>query len=169
MTRITRIKAKDIMQADVVLLNAATPIAEAIGTLEELEITGAPVVDSVGRLVGVLSSRDVTRKEHVREGRIAPGHGEFAMGEPFDEAGDEDTGEDVIYGKDDYSPAVLGDDTVADWMSPRVVSVEPEATLREVCRTMLAEHVHRVVVAKDGKVQGILSTFDVVGVVARAD
>lgn len=166
MTQIGRMKARDIMKTDVARLEASAPITEAIRMLEDLEITGAPVVDAAGRLVGVLSARDVTRSEHVRAGRITPQRGEFAMGGPIESETDEENDEDLILGREDFSPVMNGEDTVADWMNPNVVTVDPDNSLKTVCRRMLAEHVHRVIVAKEQKLMGILTSFDVVRLVA---
>ena len=167
MLQVSQLKARDIMQTDVVRLDASAPITEAIATLEDLEFTGAPVVDSSGRLVGVLSTRDVTRAEHVRAGRIAPEHGDWALTEPSGEEVEEDGSEQVILDKEDYSPAVMGQDTVRDWMNPRVVIVEPESTVKEVCRRMLKDHIHRVIVSKNGKLEGIITSFDIVRCIAE--
>jgi len=169
MTTIRPTKAKDLMKTDVARLDASAPITEAIRTLDDLEITGAPVVDGSGQLVGVLSSRDVTRAEHVTAGHLAPVRGEFTMGGPAQDERDEEADEELILGKEDYSPDVRGEDTVADWMNPKVVCVDPEDSLKRVCRRMVAEHVHRVIVAKNGRVLGILTSFDVVQHVAEAE
>jgi CBS domain-containing protein len=158
-------RARDLMSADVVRLDPSTPIEKAIEILDENEISGAPVTDGDGRLLGVLSARDVTRTEHVRSGRIEANRGDFSMSE-LD--GDEDEGnEDVVLGREDFSPAVAGTDTVGDWMNRHVVTVDPEASVRQLCRKMYEEHVHRVIVGKDGKVEGIITTFDIVRWVAE--
>ena len=167
MVKLAKMKVRDVMKSEVERLDPSMPIAEAIETLDDFEITGAPVTDESGRLLGVLSARDVTRREHVRAGRIAPEHGEFSMGEPFDEEPEEENGEDVIYSKEDYSPALIGQDTVAEWMNPKVITIGPDATVKEACRRMLKEHVHRLIVAEKGQLEGILSSFDIVQLVAE--
>lgn len=153
-------RARDLMSADVVRLDPSTPIERAIEILDENEISGAPVTDGDGRLLGVLSARDVTRTEHVRSGRIEANRGDFSMSAL--DSDEEEENEDVVLGREDFSPAVAGTDTVGDWMNRVVVTVDPDATVRHVCRRMYEEHVHRVIVAKDGKVEGIITTFDVV-------
>lgn len=161
------ILAKDLMNKDVVRLDAEDSIEVAIETLDENEISGAPVIDESGHLLGVLSARDVTRAEHVRSGRIEANRGDFSMSEPASEEEEGDGNEDIVMGREDYSPTVGGLDTVADWMNRRVVTVEPDTSLRNVCRKMYKEHVHRVIVAQDGKVEGIITSFDVVRWIAE--
>ena len=161
----TGTRARDLMSADVVRLDPSTPIERAIEILDENEISGAPVTDGDGRLLGVLSARDVTRSEHVRSGRIEANRGDFSMTELDTE--EDENNEDVVLGREDFSPAVSGPDTVGNWMNRHVVTVDPDATVRQVCRKMYEEHVHRVIVAKDDRVEGIITTFDVVRWVAE--
>jgi DNA-directed RNA polymerase specialized sigma24 family protein len=111
MNRTNSTQAKDIMQKDVVKLDASMPIESAIRTLDELDISGAPVVDENGGLLGVLTTRDVTRVEHVHSGRIEATRGEWTMSEPPSEEIDGDSNENAILEKEDYSPALLGSDT----------------------------------------------------------
>jgi CBS domain-containing protein len=51
-------------------------------------------------------------------------------------------------------------------MTKEIVRVSPEATLREVSRTMLKQRVHRVLVVAQGNLVGVISTFDLVRVLA---
>jgi CBS domain-containing protein len=161
-------RALDLMQKHVLKLDPGMPIERAIEALEENEIGGAPVVDASNRLVGILTKSDVTRSEHVRSGRIQPTRGEWSMSGPRGET-DEDREEDLILNMEDYTPAVRATDTVADWMSSGVVTVDPEASLVEVCREMSKHRIHRVVVARGASIEGIITSFDIVRFVAERD
>jgi predicted transcriptional regulator len=55
------IKVKDFMSASLVVLSPSTAILEAARQLVESRISGAPVVDQTGNLVGVLSEKDCMR------------------------------------------------------------------------------------------------------------
>ncbi|WP_348674319.1 CBS domain-containing protein [uncultured Abyssibacter sp.] len=55
------IKAKDYMTANLVTLSPDTNVMEAIRILLDKGISGAPVVDKMGRLVGLLSEKDCMR------------------------------------------------------------------------------------------------------------
>lgn len=167
MTTLTTLSAADLMQKNVAYLNVDDSIEEAISTFEGNRISGAPVVDRAGRLVGFLSSSDIARIEHVRDGRLDADR-DFAMAnaESEDESWSENLERDIL-GKEDYSSEVLGRQSVADWMNPDVISVEPDASLKDVCALMTKESIHRVLVVDDQTVKGIVSTFDVVRVLAR--
>ena len=51
-------KVKQYMDTEVHTLSPETPILEAVDFLLKHRVTGAPVVDAKGRLVGMLSERD---------------------------------------------------------------------------------------------------------------
>lgn len=52
---------KDYMSANLVTLSPSTPILEAARRLVEQRISGAPVLDQQGNLVGLLSEKDCMR------------------------------------------------------------------------------------------------------------
>lgn len=159
---LTEVTASDLMQTDVVTLAVEDKVEQAVAILEEYHIGGAPVVDSTGALLGFLSSHDVARTEHVREGRLATERGDYAGA--LDEDVEDD---DEFYSKDDYSPEILGSELVKDWMNPDVISVAPSTSLKEICKVMTAKSVHRVLVVEEERLRGIVSTFDVVRYLAQ--
>lgn len=53
------LRVKDVMSEALVLLRADTELDEAWGQLHERGVSGAPVLDASGRLVGVLSLSDL--------------------------------------------------------------------------------------------------------------
>ncbi len=162
------VKARDVMQTDVVTLPADAPISEAIRTLEEYHITGAPVVDAVGRAIGVLSVADIARGDHIQAGRLASDRHEYYLANPLEEELDDMRfGDEEIFAKDDYSGEVAGEQRVEDWMTPRVISVDPDSSLKVVCEIMAKESIHRVLVTEEDNVLGILSTFDIVRYLAE--
>lgn len=54
--------ASDVMVKDVITVNEKTPLKEVTKLFGEKHITGAPVVNADGQLVGVLSESDIIRK-----------------------------------------------------------------------------------------------------------
>ena len=52
-------RVRDLMTVDPVVINADAPAAKAERLLEERQITGLPVVDATGAVVGVLSRSDL--------------------------------------------------------------------------------------------------------------
>jgi CBS domain-containing protein len=58
--------AKDIMTADVVTVSSAATIKQAANLLTRQQISGAPVVDGRGRIVGIVSEADIVAKHGAR-------------------------------------------------------------------------------------------------------
>lgn len=53
----------DLMQLDLVLIRPDSTVKEAISSLATAHVSGLPVVDTDGRLVGVVSSTDIINAE----------------------------------------------------------------------------------------------------------
>ena len=53
--------ARDVMQTHLVTVEPELPLVDVHRLFVEEEITGAPVVDDTGRLLGVISSTDLLR------------------------------------------------------------------------------------------------------------
>lgn len=168
MKTLNDVTAGDLMQTEVITLEAGATIREAIETFEDYHIQGAPVVDSAGNLMGVLSATDVAKSGHVQADRIENDPGEYYVTDPLDELGpDGSRRSEEFYGKDEYSPEVLGEQTVGDWMTPKVISVHAETPIQEVCQLMVRESIHRVCVVHNSQLQGIVTTFDIVKWIAE--
>lgn len=152
--------ASDLMNPRVARLDPDTPVNDAATMLEADRISGAPVVDAAGRVLGVFSLADVARSKDADGPPTSSG--EFYMPrEGVDEEADE------FSFKTDYSPATLVTGTVAEWMSEDVVAVAPNDSAHEVCKRMLDRGVHRVLVLDGEELVGILSSFDVVRWIAE--
>lgn len=156
-------KAREIMQTDLVTLSTQDPISAAISTFEEYHITGAPVVDASGVPVGVLSVADIARSDHVQGGRLEAARYEYYFANPLEEQRDDSLfGDEEIFAKADYSDDVAGENRVGEWMTSKVISVDPDDDLVKVCAVMAKENIHRVLVTEESGVLGLISTFDIV-------
>jgi CBS domain-containing protein len=58
--------AKDIMTAEVVTVSSAATIKQAANLLTRQQISGAPVLDGRGRIVGIVSEADIVAKRGAR-------------------------------------------------------------------------------------------------------
>jgi CBS domain-containing protein len=145
-TRLLTLKAVDVMTSKLVTLVATDSVAAAVATLERHQITGAPVVDDAGRVIGVFSLWDFVRSQ-TRPGRSANQNPENPPQKSPEGA---------------RPPALAEAATVAEWMSRTEGTVPRDQLLVEVARTMCMAHWHRVpVVMGDGQLVGIISTMDV--------
>lgn len=153
------LQAKDIMSTDLLTLNEDTPVSEALATLEDYQISGAPVLSAGGDCVGVFTSTDVVKRDVTLEEGETPRSGEYFASDPFEEGLD-------YFSKEDYDDKVLGRDTVGQWMSTKVHSVAPFTPLESICRTMVDLRIHRLLVMKGQRLEGLISTLDVVRLLA---
>ena len=167
-TQSTRPTVKDVMQKEVVTLASGATIQEAVQTFEEYHITGAPVTDAGGRVIGVLSLADIARDDHVRAGRLQADRWEYYLANPLEEERDDSaSGDEPFFDREDFSDAVASEQRVEDWMTPRVISVDPTMDLIELCKVMTEQSIHRVLVTEENAVMGIVSTTDVVRYLAE--
>lgn len=165
----TTVHARDLMHSELVKLDADASLTSAVETLNDAGVSGAPVVDASERLVGVFTLRDAARGE-VEAGQSYGQRDAAAPAVPDWDADDLDDGERierVVSMREDYGPGNAGVASVGDWMNPNVLSVAPDADLREVCRLMADERIHRVFVVEGRKLVGVVSALDVVAHVAR--
>lgn len=169
MTAMNHTRSADVMRQDVLTLSPNDTIRRALEVFEELHIGGAPVVDVSGRLVGVLTLSDVTSAERLSDGGGGAHERGYEMSEAVgEEHVDELDPDEVFFVKEDYSERLLGRDLVGDWMTRNVVTVSPGTPLEDACAIMVKHHVHRVFVVESGKLCGVISSFDVVRVMARS-
>lgn len=154
---------EEVMNDELLTLTEDMPVDEAVRVLEDYHITGAPVLNSAEDCVGVFSTTDILkRRREVADGE-APRAGDYFSNDPFSDDPDD------CFAKEDYDDVILGRDTVGQWMTTEVKTVVPGAPIREVCRQMVNERIHRVLVMKGRDLLGIVSTFDIVLFVAQND
>lgn len=166
MPSLAQITARELMRTDVVTLSPDDTIEDAIEALSEAGITGAPVLRGDGRLVGALTLTDIARPEHTDQDRVRTRPGEEIRVVTTSVEADEFEEEEEIESKEDYSPELLGETLVSEWMSNAVVAVSPDASLRTVCRTLVDGGVHRAFVTDRGKLVGVVSAMDIIRLLA---
>lgn len=166
MKLLEKIQARSLMRTQVLKLSPNMPIPRALELFEDHRISGAPVVDSSGRVLGMLSASDLNRAEHVEESAKHAESGELLLREGDDEDDDE-RAEDDLLSIEDYGPGTSGGPTVGEWMNPEVISVRPGSSLPELCRVLAENRIHRVLVMEHGELQGIVTSSDVVRCIAQ--
>ena len=152
MTRQTRslssIRARDIMKRNVFKLEPSSTIEDAVTAFTEMHISGAPVVDRSGKLIGVVSQTDPVRNERESSPRVAevPGYFKGLDGGVLPKGFQVEA--------PDYT-------RVKDIMTPWTLSAYENTPIEELAKTMLRRHIHRIIIVKkDGKMAGIVTSLD---------
>jgi CBS domain-containing protein len=142
-------RAMDVMTTDVITVDPDTTVQALATLLAERGISGAPVVDASGRLVGVVSEGDLLHRTEVgaaRRHRVRR----------------------RSWWLDDYASANAREyikdhgRTVRDVMTRDVVTVTEDTELADVAALLEAKRIKRVPVIRDGKVVGIISRANIV-------
>jgi len=154
--RIEDATAAEVMTANVQTLEEGLDIREAISLLQDLGVSGAPVVDAVGRLVGVLSRSDILNYYRSREEELTSDTDFYQRASLI--------GIPVSAGFEVLDTNVA---RVRDVMSPVTITASEETPVRDLARLMVGKHIHRVIVTRDRKVAGIVSALDLLKIFFR--
>jgi CBS domain-containing protein len=148
------ITASDVMNPRVLTVREDMTIEQLAEFLLENEISGAPVEDSTGRLVGVVSVTDIAALVS-----DAGRKGTDFFARAWEE--DDDVPDEIEVGD--------GHVHVREIMTPMIYAVPEEMPVSEVAERMVESHIHRLLVTRGEKVVGILSTSDLLGLLVEKD
>jgi CBS domain-containing protein len=143
----THAYVKDIMTADVVAVRTDRNMA-AMFRLHR--VSGFPVVDDDGKVVGVVSETDLLAADAL--GLAAGAHSGRPARRPH------------------RKQPRAGGPTAGDLMTRPAVTIGPDELARRAARLMYSHKLRRIpVVDRDGRLAGILSRADVLSVFTRPD
>jgi len=143
-------RARDVMTRAVATTTPDTTVEKVSQMLINLRISGVPVLDRNGQLVGIVTEGDLLRRvETGTERRRSRWSGLFSANSRLAE---------------EYIKSHAR--RVEDIMTWEVVSVEELATLGEIAELMDTKRIKRVPVVHNGKIVGIVSRADLLQVLA---
>lgn len=152
--------ARDVMTRSVVAVSPDTPLLDVYRLFVDEQIHGAPVVDEEELLIGVITSSDLLRAAD-EERDTAVSSSEYLRDLV------EFSGPDWGRGLTDFQDR-LAARTVAEVMTPNAVAVRPDTPVQEVARALRQHQVHRVWVEDEGRVCGVVSTFDLLPLLEKS-
>jgi CBS domain-containing protein len=139
-------RVRDVMTPNVVSIRPDETILEAARLMLQHRISGLPVVDVQGSLVGMLTEGDFLRRSEINTDRRRPKWLEFILGPGRLAA--------------DFTHA--SGRKVEEIMSRDPVSVGEDYSLRTVVELMERDRIKRLPVLRDGKIVGIVSRANLV-------
>ena len=150
--------AQDIMQTTVLTVSTSTPLSEVERLLSENRISGVPVTEEAGHIVGVISMRDLI--EHYSEDPgTRPGGFSSFYNMPSEELAEEEL--------ESLELPEESQETAGEVMTAAVYTIEADADLPGISRKMVDMNIHRILVEDDGKTVGLISTMDILKALAR--
>ena len=140
----------DVMSREPIVVRPETSLKEAIQILAQHRISGLPVVDEAGKLVGIISESDLMWQE---TGVTPPAYIMILDSVIYLE-------NPAHYERDLHK--ALGQ-TVGEVMTTNPISISPEKPLREAAQIMHEKNIRRLpAIDNDGKVIGILTRGDII-------
>ncbi len=149
-------QARDVMTKAVVTVKPETPIGKIAALLLEKRISGVPVVDETGSVVGMVTEDDLLRsnapdREKRREWWLTL----LAEGEALS--------------KEFLSTIRNNHRTAREIMSAPVVTVSEDTDIAEIGKLFTTLQIKRVPVIREGRLTGIVARADLVRVVASLE
>lgn len=180
-----RMTVRDIMTRNVITVEPEYTLREVVDLLTVNRITGVPVVAG-DQVVGVITMSDVLdfiastpavpayQAEQVEWGELALNLDSEDRDEDVDSVGFftemwPDVGADVaerIAESEQPEWDLLAENTVSQLMTRKLITLPPGTSLRDAARHMIDHGVHRVLVVQGDKLEGIVSSTDLVRVLA---
>jgi CBS-domain-containing membrane protein len=144
------VKVAEIMSRDVVGVSPALSLKDVAELLQSRRISGVPVVTANGILIGVVSEGDIVAK---------------ARGVSVDP----DVRSNWLFGPDESDALKREAQTAADAMSLPPITIEPQKSVAEAARVLVARGVNRLPVVEGGRLVGIVTRADIVRAFTRPD
>jgi CBS domain-containing protein len=140
----------DVMTTDVIQVRPSMPLKQVAELLLERGISGAPVVDGEGRVLGIVSETDILAKEQgtvERKGLI----------------------QRLLFPATRSEQLKLEATTAAHAMTSPAVTIPPHTTVAEAAAKMLEHCVNRLPVIDGPTLRGIVTRADLVRAFVRPD
>jgi CBS domain-containing protein len=150
--------ARDLMTADVETVQHDETVGAVLQKMARRPFNGFPVVDDEGRLVGIVTQRDLVDIFEPSERTLWIPIGFPPFLEPVDYALDASWADLDL----ELDMARHASDPISSVMTEDVVTVGPEASVETILEILTAEEpdINRIPVVSDGFVEGIITRQD---------
>jgi CBS-domain-containing membrane protein len=141
--------AKDIMTQSVITISPDADITEAVRLLLDKDVNGLPVVDTKGRLAGILCQSDLVRMQ-----KNLPMPSLFTLLDGFLPLSSTALMEAEV--------KRIAASKVSDAMTAKVVTISPETTIDDIATLMVDKGFHTLPVTEQGRLVGVVGKKDVI-------
>ena len=144
-------KAADVMTFGAATIRSDASVPEAARVMLQYNVSGLPVVDAAGHLVGIITEGDFLRRAETSTERHRPRWLEFLLGPGR-------LADEYV-----YSHSLRVDEV----MTRQVVAVTEETSVDEIVRLIERHRIKRVPVIRDNRVVGVVSRANLLRGLAR--
>ncbi|MGC9530152.1 MAG: HPP family protein [Candidatus Bipolaricaulaceae bacterium] len=137
-------KAREIMRRDLTAVEPETPVSEVIYLMEQSGLASLPVLDDEGKLVGLVSERDIIRA-------ALPGYLEMLHSASF------------LPNLNQLSRRLreMAGQPVSEYMNARVISAHPDDEDLQIADTLIRNELKQLpVVDGEGHLVGVIRRID---------
>ena len=148
------LKAKDIMSHEVITVNEDATVRELASLFLINNISGAPVVDTEGKVIGIVTESDLifqNKKVHLPTA-VAILDAFLFLERPE---------------KMEMELKKIAGSKVGDICSHNLVSVTPETGLEELATLMAEKKIHTLPVMVEGRLVGVIGKSDIIRTIAQ--
>jgi CBS domain-containing protein len=147
---------RDIMDAEPATVSPDASVEEVVRTLRQHELPGVPVVDADGRLAGVVTEADLVLPDDQGDLHL-PHYINLFGGTVFLEP----------LGRFEERLRKAFASKASDMMTAEPDTVEPDTSVQEAARLVHDSGHNRLPVVEDGRLVGVVTRLDLLGVLAR--
>ncbi len=144
-------KAKDIMSTDIVSVHPKDSLHQVSRKLAENDTSGVPVVDDIGRIVGIVSEHDIVSYLSTFEDKEL---------EVVDTTKLPHLAH--IYLQASAKP-------VEEIMTKEIITAKPDTKIEILARLMTQNNINRVPIVVKGKMLGMVSRIDILRNIGKVD
>jgi len=144
-------KIRDIFKKEVLSVTPNTTYAEVAKLLHKHKVGSVAVCDTEGKLVGIVSEKDLYRALFPEYGEYHEYPQSFVDSEKMENAIDD-----------------LRNTPIEKYMKKHVLSIRSDEPIMKAGGLMLAHHIHRLPIIDDGKLIGMISREDVFSAILKA-
>jgi predicted transcriptional regulator len=148
------LKAEDIMSREVITVNENASVRELASLFISHDISGAPVVDTAGKVIGVVTENDLifqNKKVHLPTA-VAILDAFLFLERPE---------------KMEKELKKIAGAKVGDICSRNLISVGPEAELEELATLMAEKKIHTLPVMEGEHLVGVIGKSDIIRLIAQ--
>ena len=147
-------RARELMSTPVVTVYPEASLKDLAELMVGHNVSGMPVVDRAGALVGVVSESDFMEKiEGTMEEETETGLPRLL----------------TIVARVMDGTRKVGARSVADLMTTRVISAGPEVSVQDLVHLMITYDINRIPIVETGRLVGIVSRADILRTLVRPD